>query len=195
MAGRITDSGAALVILFVLLSLSLGACSGNSGLDEANRLNQSGSEDIKAIDKIVQDNKDKEREISAAIYSKNLPQAIALLDDSVKTIDLGLQKAESAALKFDKASKLDIDSTIKEYLSLRAQSVSKAIEAFKELRQGVVALRDKLASQDEAVIDKAKGEIRQTSIRFEQLISEAQRLESQAGEIARRNPDKIKPGM
>lgn len=195
MAGRITDSGAALIALFVLLSLSLGACSGNSGLDEAIKLDQSASEDRKAIDKIVQDNKDKEREISAAIYGNKIPQAIALLDESVKTIDLGLQKGESAALKFDKASKLDIDSTIKEYLALRAQSVSKAIEAFKELRQGAVALRDKLASQDEAVIEKARDDIRQTSTRFEQLISEYQRLEVQAGEIARRNPDRIKPGM
>jgi len=183
------------MLLFVLLSLSLGACSGNSAFDEANKLNQSGSDDIKAIDKLVQDNKNKEREVSTAIYAKNIPQAVALLDESVKTIDLGLQKAESAAGKFEKASKLDIDSTLKEYLSLRAQSVAKAIEAFKEVRQGAIALRVKLESRDEAVIEKAKEEMRQTSIRYEQLISEHQRLEGQAGEIARRNPDKIKPGM
>jgi hypothetical protein len=193
MSGRLLRSGAVLAAL-LFLSLSLASC-GSSGFDEANKLIQSGSEDIKAIDKIVKDNQDKEREISNAIYNNDTSKAITLLDDTLKTIDAGLEKAESAAGKFDRASKLDIDSTIKEYLSLRAQSVSKAIEAFKELRKGVAALRESLGKNDPAAEAKARSDFRETSERFQQLISDAQRLEGQAAEIARRNPDKIKPGL
>ena len=105
-----------------------------------------------------------------------------------------MEKAQSAAGKFDKASRLDVDATIKEYLSFRAQSVNKAIEAFKELRRGIIAFRDATGSTDKAATEKARNEIQQSSVRFDKLINEAESLERRADEIARRNPDKIKPG-
>ena len=116
------------------------------------------------------------------------------MDDSVRAIDQGLARGQSAADKFDKASKLDVDATIKEYLSLRAQSVTRAIEAFQELRRGIITLRDATGSSDKAATDRARKEIQQSSQRFDQMISEAARLERRADEIARRSPDKIKPG-
>jgi Mg2+ and Co2+ transporter CorA len=167
---------------------------GGGSTDEANQLNQSAGEDIKEIERVVRENKDKETEITRALNTNNLDAARRLMDDSVKAIDLGLEKGASAADKFDRASKLDIDPKIKEYLSLRAQSVNKAIEAFKELRRGVIILRDSTGSTDKAVTEKAKNEIQASSAKFDELIGEAQKLESQADEIARRNPDKIKPG-
>ena len=167
---------------------------GSSDTDEANQLNQSAGEDIKEIERLVQENKNKESEVTGALNAKNYDAARRLMDDSIKVIDQGLERGQSAAAKFDKASKLDIDQKIKEYLSLRAQSVNKAIEAFKELRKGVNTLRESAGSTDKAATERAKTEIQQASARFDELISEAGKLESQADEIARRNPDKIKPG-
>jgi hypothetical protein len=190
-------SGAVLTALMLLVALTIASCNlgGNSGLDEANRLNQSASEDIREIEKIVQENKGKESEVTRALNAGNAEAARHLMDDSIKAIDLGLEKAQSAEDKFNRASKLDIDPAIKEYLSLRAQSVNKAIEAFKELRLGIIAFRDATGSKDKAATEKAKNEIQRSSVRFDELISEFQKLERQADEIARRNPDKIKPGQ
>ncbi|MDT4954047.1 MAG: hypothetical protein QOJ02_2185 [Acidobacteriota bacterium] len=191
---------ARLTTLLLLASLTSASCQmlkklgGGGSTDEANQLNQSAGEDIKEIERVVRENKDKETEITRALNTNNLDAARRLMDDSVKAIDLGLEKGASAADKFDRASKLDIDPKIKEYLSLRAQSVNKAIEAFKELRRGVIILRDSTGSTDKAVTEKAKNEIQASSAKFDELIGEAQKLESQADEIARRNPDKIKPG-
>jgi hypothetical protein len=189
------------IVLVLLVSLTSISCqalrklTGGGDIDEANRLNQSAGEDIREIERIIQENKNRETEVTRALNSGNAEAARKMMDDSIKAIDRGLEKGQSAADKFDKASKLDIDPTIKEYLSLRAQSVNKAIEAFKELRRGVTTLRDATGSTDRAATEKAKNEIQQSAERFDKLINEAQRLERQAGEIARRNPEKIKPGQ
>lgn len=180
-----------LVVSLLLTSCGLG---GSQDVDEANRLNQSAGEDIKEIERLVQVNKDREIELTRAINTNDHDKAKQIINESVTAIDRGLERGRSAADKFDKASKLDIDSAIKTYLSLRAQSVNKAIEAFNELRKGLIVLRDSTGSSDRAVTENAKNEIQQATGRFDVLISESEKLESQADDIARRNPDKIKPG-
>jgi predicted small secreted protein/Mg2+ and Co2+ transporter CorA len=193
-------SRALLIALVLLVSLTLPSCQalrklgGGGDIDEANQLNQSAGEDIREIERIVQENKNREAELTRALNANDYAAAKRIMDDSVKAIDKGLEKGQSAAERFDKASKLDVDATIKEYLSLRAQSVNKAIEAFKELRRGIITLRDATGSTDSVATEKAKNEIQQSSEQFDKLINEAERLERQADDIARRNPEKIKPG-
>jgi hypothetical protein len=187
--------GVLLALIFVA-SLASASCKlGGSSLDEANKLNQSAGEDINEIDKLIQENKNREGEITRALNAEQMDAARKMLDETIAAIDRGLERGKSAADKLDKASKLDIDPAIKEYLSLRAQSVSKAVEAFQALRKGVVTFRDSVGSTDKAAITKAKNDIQQASQTFDALISEQQRLQGKADEIARRNPDKIKPGQ
>jgi hypothetical protein len=190
-----------LTVLLLLISLTVASCQalkrlgGGGDIDEANQLNQSAGQDIREIERIVKENKDKESEVSRALNAGDTDGAKRIMDDSIKAIDQGLEKGQSAADKLNKASGLDLDQTIKDYLSLRAQSVNKAIEAFKELRRGIIVFRDATGSTNKAVTEKAKNEIQQSSERFDKLISEAEKLERQADDIARRNPDKIKPGQ
>ena len=182
-----------IIALLLFASLTLVSC-GNSSMDEANRLNQSVSEDKKEIERLAQENRVKESQITAALNAKNYDAARRLLDDTVKAVDQALQKGQSAADKLDKASKLNLDQTIKQYLSFRAQSVNKAIEAFKELREGIITFRDSIGSTDKAATNKAQNDLQQSVGKFEEMINESQKMESQADEIARSNPDKIKPG-
>jgi hypothetical protein len=180
----------------VLLALLVCAsCKSGGSLDEANKLNQSAGQDIDEIEKIIEDNKNKEGEVTRAVNAGQTDAARKLLDETIAAIDRGLERGKSAADKLDQASKLNIDQAIKDYLSYRAQSVTKAIEAFTELRKGILAFRDSVGSTDKAVIAKARNDIQQTSQAFDALISESQRLQGKADEIARRNPDKIKPGQ
>ena len=187
---------AALRALVVSVSLLLAATScglGDPALDEANALNRSAGQDIAEIEKLVRENKDKEALVSRALGAGDAAQARRLINESVQAIERGMEKGASAADKLTRAAALDIDPTIKEYLQLRAQSVNKALEAFRELRPGIINFRESVGA-DKAAADRARSDFRQTSERFEQLINESGRLERQAEEIARRNPDKIKPG-
>ena len=190
-------SGApALRVLAVSMALLLAAsCQfGDGALDEANRLNRSAGEDIRQIEKLVSENKDKEAQVTRALNANDAEGARRLLDESLRAIDRGMELGASAADKLARASALDIDAAIKEYLSLRVQSVNKALEAFRELRSGVAAFRESVGTADRAAAERARADIRRTSERFDQLINEAGRLERLADEIARRNPEKIKPG-
>ena len=184
-----------LTVTVLLALLACLSCKSGGGLDEANKLNQSAGQDIDEIEKIIQDNKNKEGEVTRAVNAGQTDAARKLMDETIAAIDRGLERGKSAADKLDKASKLNIDQAIKDYLSYRAQSVTKAIEAFTELRTGIVAFRDSVGSTDKAVVAKARNDIQQTSQTFDALISESQRLQGKADEIARRNPDKIKPGQ
>ena len=190
------QSKAGPAILLLLFSLMAASCNlgGNSGLDEANQLDQSAGEDIREIERLVLENKDKEGAVTRARNAGDYDEARRLMDDSVQAIDRGLEKAQSAADKLDKASRLDVNPTIKEYLALRAQSAGKAIEAMRELRRGVITYRDSTGSADKAAIEKGKNETQQSFEKYEKLIGEADKLQRQADEIARRNPDTIKPG-
>jgi len=188
--------GRSLAALFVSLSLLLAAsCKfGDGALDEANSLNQSAGQDIGEIEKIVRENKDKETLITRALNAGDAPQTRRLIDEAVQAIDRGMERGASAADKLARAAALDIDPAIKEYLRLRAESVNKALEAFRELRRGVLAFRESIGGADKRATDRVRGDFRQTSERFEQLINESGRLERRADDIARRNPEKIKPG-
>jgi hypothetical protein len=184
---------AATLAALCVLPLTLSSC-GNRDLDEATRLNQSAGQDIAEIERFVRENKGKESEVTRAVNRADFAAARKAMDEALAAIDRGLEHAEIAAGKFDRASKLDIDATIKEYLGLRAQSVAKAIEAFRELRKGLASYRDSVGGTDRAANDRARQEIQRVSARFDQLIGESAQFERRADEIARRNPDKIKPG-
>lgn len=193
--GRSPAAALRALIASVSLLLAASACGlGDPALDEANALNRSAGQDIAEIEKLVRENKDKEALTTRALNAGDAGRARRLMDESIQAIDRGMEKGASAADKLTRAAALDIDPTIKEYISLRAQSANKALEAFRELRRGILPFRDAVGGGDKAAADKARSDFRQTAERFEQLINESGRLERQADDIARRNPDKIKPG-
>src|SRR5215212_6277365 len=170
----------AVVLTALLVSLTLASCRfGGSDISEANRINQNACADIKEIERTARENKDKESEFTRARNAADYDAARRIIDDSIKALDHSLASGQSAADKFARALKLDIDPTIKEYLSFRAQAANKAIDAFNELRKGLTTLRESIGSQDRATNDKAQNEYQQGSTRFEELMSEAQKLESQ----------------
>jgi hypothetical protein len=190
--------GGAVLALFMLASLTL-ACSalkrfgGNSGIDEANKLVQSANEDLKEISKIAQSNKDKESRINRLLNANDFNGAKAAMDDTIKAIDEGLERGRNAADKFERASKLDVDQVYKDYLTLKSQSVRKTAEAFEELKKAITILRDNVGGTDKAKLNAARQDAVKAGENFDRLIAEAVKLERVADDIARKNPDKIKP--
>jgi hypothetical protein len=165
---------------------------GGGGLADANKLIDSANQDLTEVEKIADQNRDKESQISKQLNNDDIDGAKKTIDDAVKAIDSGVEKGKSAAEKFDKASKLDLDPKVKEYLGLKAQSVRKSVDAFEELRKGLLAVRDNVGSKDRAAVTKAQKDVQESSQNYDKLISEAQKLEKKADDIARENPDKIK---
>lgn len=190
--------GGAVFALLLLASMVLGCSalkrlSGNSGIEEANKLVQSANEDLKEITKIAQSNKDKESRINRLLNANDFNGAKQAMDDTIKAIDNGLERGRSAADKFEKASKLEVDQVYKDYLTLKSQSVRKTAEAFEELKKAITILRDNVGGTDKAKLNTARQDAVKAGENFDRLIAEAVKLDRDADDIARKNPDKIKP--
>jgi hypothetical protein len=187
-------NGALALLLLAFFVLGCGALKnmGKGGAtDEANKLISSANQDLKDAQKIADDNlEEKTREFTKAASANKADEAQQVLDDSIKQIDEGLAKGESAADKFDKASKLDLTDMQKQYLTLQSQGVRKRVEAFKEFRKAVVVLRDNKGSLTK---QKTRDDYMTALNNFKKLNSQADELERKADDIARQNPDKIKP--
>src|SRR4051812_11395363 len=99
-------SGTRLTVLLLLVSLSVASCQalkrlgGGGDIDEANQLNRSAGADIREIERIVKENKDKESAVSRALNAGDTDAAKRIMDDSIVAIDQGLEKGQSAAEKF-----------------------------------------------------------------------------------------------
>ena len=188
-------SAALALVLLASLALACGALKnlGGNSLAEANKLVQDANNELKAIDRIIEDNDEKESALSKAEKSGDAAEVRRVLDDIIKAIDDGLKHGEVAADKLDKASKMNVDDKYKEYLSLKSQSLRKQVEAFKELKDAAKIERDNYDNPDKAAEQKAKDDFRKKNANYKKLLGDAKDLSRKADDIARQNPDKIKP--
>ena len=189
---RINAVLASAMLVFFVLGCSQLKNLGGGGLADANKLIDSANKDLAEVEKIADENRDKESEISKKLNSNDIDAAKASINESIKAIDTGLEHGKSAADKFEKASKLNLDPKVKEYLALKAKSVEKSVEAFEELRKGLVAVRDNVGSKDKAAVAKAQKDVQSSTENYDKLEKEATTYGRQADDIARENPDKIK---
>jgi hypothetical protein len=182
---------AMLMLLFFALGCAQLKNLGGGGA-EVNKLIDSANKDLEDIQKISDDNRSKPGEISEKADNNDIDGAKKEIGDSIKAIDQGLDKGKSASDKFDKASKAVEDPKVKEYLSLKAQAVQKSVDAFEELRKGLMVLQDNIGSSNKAAIQRAQKDVQRYSDNFTNLRSEADKLERKATDIARENPEKFK---
>jgi hypothetical protein len=182
----------ALLALFALGCGALKNLGGNS-LAEANKLVQEANDELKAVDRIAEDNEEKVDALDKEDKAGNSAEVKRLLDDLMKAIDDGLKHGETAADKLDKASKLNVDDKYKEYLSLKSQSLRKQVEAFKERKEAAKIMRDNYDNTDKTAMQKAKDDFKKKNGNYKKLLSDAKDLSRKADDIARQNPDKIKP--
>lgn len=189
--------GGAVLALVLLASFAL-ACGalknlGGNSLAEANKLVQEANDELKAVDRIAEENEEKVDALDKADKANNSTEVKQLLDDLMKAIDEGLKHGETAADKLDRASKMNVDDKYKEYLSLKSQSLRKQVEAFKERKEAAKIMRDNYDNPDKSAMQKAKDDFKKKNSNYKKLLSEAKELSKKADDIARLNPDKIKP--
>jgi DNA replicative helicase MCM subunit Mcm2 (Cdc46/Mcm family) len=182
------------LIVLAALALACGALKGiGDQTDEANKLVQTTNKDLEAIDRIINENKDKELQLTRALNADDIEGAKRILDDSIKAIDSGLEYGQSAADSSERASMMKIDEKFKDYLSLKSQAIRKRVDAFKSLRDAAVILRNNLGSTDAEASRKAREDYLAALNNYKTLVADAKTLDREADDIARRNPGKIRP--
>src|SRR6267142_5847004 len=111
---RINAVLASAMLVFFVLGCSQLKNLGGGGLADANKLIDSANLDLTEVEKIADQNRDKESQISKQLNNDDIDGAKQTINDAVKAIDSGVERGKSAADKFDKASKLDLDPKVKE---------------------------------------------------------------------------------
>jgi len=181
----------AALALLLLAAVSVACASlknlGKNPTDEANKLVNQAKDDLEEIDKIDDEASKKQSDLNKAMNDKNVDETKRILGDLVKDIDRGLDKGKSAADKVEQASKLDVDSTYKEYLSIKAQAFRKEIEAWQAMREAAIIARDNYTASG-LPADK-RTEYTNKYNEFKKLRQEARDLHKKASDIARANPN------
>jgi hypothetical protein len=185
--GRINVALALLLLAAVSIACASLKNLGKNPTDEANKLVNEAKDDLEEIDKIDDEASKKQSDLNKAMNDKNVDETKRILGDLVKDIDRGLDKGKDAADKVEQASKLDVDSTYKEYLSIKAQAFRKEIEAWTAMREAAIIARDNYTASG-LPTDKRTEYINKVD-QFKKLRQEAKDLHKKASDIARANPN------
>jgi hypothetical protein len=181
----------AALALIMLATVALACASlknlGKNPVDEANKLVNQAKDDLEEIDRIDEEASKKQTDLNKAMNDKNVDETKRILGDLVKDIDKGLEKGKDAADKVEQASKLDVDATYKEYLSIKAQAFRKEIEAWTAMREAAIIARDNYTASG-LPTDKRTEYVNKVN-EFKKLRQDARDLHKKASDIARANPN------
>ena len=175
------------VVIFALACKSFG-----NETAEANKLVDKANDEIKAAKTIQDKNEAKISDYKEALNDSDFKKATSILDSVVKDIEEGVKHGDAAAESLEKASKLKVDDKFKEYLEVRAQSVRKRIDSYKELKNMFSVTSEMLADPTAASVQKAQPKIKDSQEKIGKLDKEADDLEEKSEKVRKDNPDKFK---
>jgi F0F1-type ATP synthase membrane subunit b/b' len=189
-----TNKGRGNVALALMaLAVFILACKGlGNQTAEANKLVDKANDEIKAAKKLQADNEVKVTDYKAALNKGDFKGAKAILDGVVNDIDKGVKHGDTAAENLESAAKLKIDDKFKEYLELRAQSVRKRIDSYKELKNMFNVTGNMLANPTASTISDAQPKIKDSQEKIRKLDGEADDLEEKSEKVRKDNPEKFK---
>ena len=150
---------------------------------EAGELVLQANDDLKKVKAIYKANKNRVEDIKTAMTGKEVDKVKTIANDLVLEINNGLLSGEDAYKKIEKAETMDINSTYKEYLELKKDSLRKHLDAFELRRQVAQLLRDSFGGKDPKEIDTAQLIFREKEAAFQKLIDEAKDLSQQANDL------------
>lgn len=175
--------------LFALLILPLITLSCGD-TRKANNLVDEGNAAVKEAQKFADDASARMNEINGKLgeFPQNRDELKPLAQAAIDNMDKGITKLREAQSKYEEGSKLNLDASLKEYLSLKSQEYGKHVEhllAWKELANLIID-----PSVEDADALKAKG----TPIldRMEKLKQEWTDLAAKSDKIRQENKDKFK---
>ncbi len=191
-----------LLIILVFLTLVLG-CSKDSGTSktsepgifgdetqDASKLILEANDELKKVKAIYKANKNRSEELKAAMAQKDIEKVKTTLNDLVLQINDGLVSGESAYSKIEKAEAMDINSTYKEYLELKKDSLRKHLDAFELRRQVAQSFRNSFGGKDPKALDQAQAELTEKENEFQKLIDEGRDLSKEANDLYEKSMEK-----
>ncbi len=184
-------------LLFTLLLLSLFACTKNDVSDDYDIINFSddttkaaelvddANEDLNKIKIMYRRNESQLEELKTAMSNKDISKVKTIAEDLGYIINDGTRLGESAMEKIEAAEAMNVNADFKEYLSLKAQSLQKQLDAFEHRRKAALLLRDSFGTNDPAAIEKSKNGFKEQEEIAQKNLAEAQEISKKANDLAK----------
>ncbi|REJ76356.1 MAG: hypothetical protein DWQ47_12170 [Acidobacteria bacterium] len=184
---------ALLVSIFLAGACDFGSGRSRSGQElgpdedrrEAAQLIEDANHNITSIKTLYRDNEDKITELKAALDKKDVKRVKELSEDLRLVLIDGYHFADSVKSKIDDALKLNINPTWKQYLRLKRESIQLQIDAFDYREKTAELFRDKLGSEDPAMLKLAAETFKKNEDEFNKNMAEAERISKEADELRR----------
>jgi len=182
------------VLIFFLFIASACKSSGRSDAPsifssdetaEAGKIVASANEDLTKIKVLYKDNEDKREEIKKAMEVDDAKKVRELADNVNDLINSGVDEAQSAIDKIEKAQEMQINDDYREYLRLKEESLKRELEAFENYRQAARTLRDNYDPKNAAMRDKVKEDFKNRVENYRKLMEEARDYSNQANTLAK----------
>jgi hypothetical protein len=152
---------------------------------EAGKVVASANEDLTKIKVLYKDNEGKREEIKKAMEVDDAKKVRELADSVNDLINGGVDEAQSAIDKIEKAQEMQINDDYREYLRLKEESLKRELDAFENYRQAARTLRDNYDPKNAAMRDKVKEDFKNRVENYRKMMEEARDYSNQANTLAK----------
>jgi len=143
------------------------------------------NEDLNKIKVIYKRNESKREELKTAMKDNDVESVKKIADELVYIFNDAMALAEGAIEKIEKAEAMNTNVDFKEYLSLKAQSLRKQLEAFENYRQAARVLREGYNPKDDEQRKKVQVAFVEKDANFQKIMEVAKDLSTQANKLAK----------
>ena len=190
------------IVLFSAIMLSFFACKKNDSADTydtllfsddttaAARLVGDANEDLNKIKVMYKKNESQLDDLKDAMSSKDIEKVKTIAANLNGIINDGTNLGQDALDKIEKAEAMDISPDFKDYLSLKAQSLQKQLDAFEHRRQAARLLKESFGANDPAAIEKARNGFKEQEEIAQKTLAEAQEISKKANDLAKESSRK-----
>lgn len=151
--------------------------------DEAVKIIEEANADLKKIKAIYRENEGKIEEIQTAMAGRQNDQVKKIADELVFQINDGITLGESAIEKIEKAEKLNINETFRQYLELKKESLRTQVEAFEYRRQAAQLLSKSSGNSDPKEVEAIKLIFKEKEFNFQKLWQEGRDQSQEANDF------------
>ena len=185
------------IVLFCLILSSLFACKKNDTSENYDVLDFSddttraaelvadANEDLNKIKILYKNNESQSEDLKSAISDRNVEKVKQITENINGIINDGTRLGDDALEKIEKAEGMNVNADFKEYLSLKAQSLHKQLDAFEHRRQAIRLLKEGFGTNNPAAIEKSKGVVKEEEETAQKILVEAQEYSKKANDLAK----------
>jgi hypothetical protein len=141
--------------------------------DAAKIIREINENQLKQITGIYKNSQEQFEELKTAMKNNETDTVKKLAGELADKIDEGMNLGKESIEKIEDAQKLKINSTYREYLSLKESSMKKELTAFEFRFEAAKFLRDNFGTKDKQQIEKAKAVLKESDESFQKYMQEA----------------------